>query len=244
MGSRAIVVVAGTPMSPPPGSAWTTARTGASTPAPAGRSSRRAADGGVARPGTASAAGFLFDELDDGLAGARLRADALVGEGGGAAARPVRGHRRRGGRRAADGRRRPGARRRARRRRAAPARAVDRAGRQRRAVPRRVRAATAARWRGSRACAWRRSRCSPARARPTPTATTCGIWRSPTGSRRPTSCSRRPSYSSSTWTVPARRDAAMKWWEELTAARRRGHGGEAAATAAAPRTRAAWCSRG
>ena len=94
-----------------------------------------------------------------------------------------------------------------------------------------------------RRAAWRRSSCSPPRARPGTTATTCGTWPWPTGWWPPTrDCSGRPGASSSTRGGVGRATAGTRLVGGADRSRRRGHGGQAAGQPD-PHTRRGWCSR-
>ena len=177
----------------------------------------------------------LWDELEHRLGLPRLRADALVGQGAGAAARPVRRRRRRGARGAgaavaARWRRRPRAARDGGRAARRATRERPRAGR---AVRRRPTAATAGRWTslddlraGAVPPAGHRGRGAR---RPRPRLAHGRRWRASVPRPTPALLLADARTASSTLTDPASdAAAASRWWEELTGARRRGDGRQAA----------------
>ena len=170
-----------------------------------------------ARPRRGAAAGLL-DELETRLAAARLRADAVVGEGAGAAARAVRGGRR--GRRAALAERSP--------RSSRPRRAASEL--RSRALPR-PRLDDVARYIDAyRRYCWPVTSLADLQARAVPpagqrgracTSTSRTRWHmehAATGSARPTTraASRDRARRRSTRPIPRARRAAVAWWEELT----------------------------
>ena len=202
---------------------------GASTRAPAGRSSTTREPSALERVRDAVGARRAVGGAGHRLARARLRAAAVVGEGDGADPAPVR-RRRRGG--PVGARAPPSARwRPPRRAGSTSATLLDRTrdrGRARRPLHRRLPPLRLAGRRRSTTCGWRRSTCSPPSPASSPTATTPGtcehcdalVAADPDWIRR---TDRRVVDV----TDPAAEAEATAWWEAMTAARRRGHGRQA-----------------